>query len=71
MQGKPFYAIHHFDYTPVNETTCWYAVSGMPIRDEQGRLVEYFGIVRDVTNLMEAQQHLREETDRVLRTQDC
>ena len=64
MQGKPFYAIHHFDYTPVNETTCWYAVSGMPIRDEQGRLVEYFGIVRDVTNLMEAQQHLREETDR-------
>lgn len=64
MQGRPFYAIHHFDYTPVNDTSSWYVLSGMPIRDRQGQLVEYFGLVRDVTPLMEAQQRLREETDR-------
>lgn len=64
MQGRPFYAIHHFDYTPVNDTSCWYVLSGMPIRDRQGQLVEYFGLARDVTPLMEAQQRLREETDR-------
>lgn len=59
-----FSTLHHFLYTPINEKPSWYATSGMPIRDHQGKTISLFGIVRDVTELMEAQERLKEETAR-------
>jgi signal transduction histidine kinase/ABC-type amino acid transport substrate-binding protein len=64
MQGKPFNVIHQFNYTPVTDTLTWFAISGIPVLDKDGRPKEYFGLVRDITDLMLAQKKLREETER-------
>ena len=62
MEGKPFTAVHEFNHTLVNKQPAWYSISGMPLRDDDGTVREYFGLVRDITDLMRAQQLLREET---------
>ena len=64
MKGEPFNVIHQFNYTPVTDTLTWFALSGIPVLDENGRPKEYFGLVRDITDLMLAQKKLREETER-------
>ena len=64
MQGKPFNAVHHFNYTPINPEPCWYALSGVPTLNKEGKLTSYFGIARNITDLMVAQQKLKEETER-------
>ena len=61
---KPFNVIHHFHTTPVTKKSAWFSVSGMPLLDAEGNVVRLFGIVRDVTHLMEAQDKLKEETAR-------
>ena len=62
--GQPFTAIHHFRYTPVNTAPCWFAISGLPLKEKDGTVKHYFGLIRDITYMMEVQQKLREETDR-------
>ena len=62
MQGKDFTAIHHFTHTPANPEPCWYALSGIPSFTPDKRLKGYFGIARDITSLMNAQEQLRQET---------
>ena len=64
MMGKPFNVLRHFNSTPLSHHPAWYAISGMPVHDEKGETVGQFGVVRDVTDLMEAQQKLKEETAR-------
>jgi signal transduction histidine kinase/ABC-type amino acid transport substrate-binding protein len=64
MQGKPFNVIHQFNYTPVTDDLTWFSLSGIPVMDKNGRPKEYFGLVRDITDLMIAQKKLREETER-------
>ena len=64
LNGKPFNVIHEFNYTPVTSELTWYAITGIPITDEDGHSKEYFGLVRDVSDLMLAQKKLREETAR-------
>ena len=64
MKGMEFNTVHYFNYTPANPEPCWYALSGIPTRDAQGRLTGYFGIARDITDLVEAQQKLKRETAR-------
>jgi len=64
MTGKPFNTIHHYDHSMVSESTVWYSVSGIPVPAADGTVTSYFGVVRDVTDLMMAQQKLREETSR-------
>ena len=64
MQGKPFNAVHHFNYTPISPEPCWYALSGVPTLNKEGKLTSYFGIARNITDLMVAQQKLKEETER-------
>ena len=64
MKGKEFNAIHRFDRTPVNKERSWYALSGIPIRDSNGKLTSYFGVARDITELASIQQKLKEETAR-------
>ena len=61
---QTFSTIHHFRYTPISDKPSWQATSGMPLADEKGNITCLFGIVRDITPLMEAQERLKEETAR-------
>ena len=54
----------HFRYTSVSDKPMWTAISGIPEYDGNGRLTGHFGVVRDVTTLMETQELLRKETAR-------
>lgn len=62
--GKPFNVTRLLHRTSVTETPAWYVVSGMPLIGDDGKVKTLFGVVRNVTTLMEAQQKLREETAR-------
>ena len=64
QQGKPYITILPFEYTLFDEGSCWYSIVGMPIFDKDGKLTEYFGLSRNITSLMEAQERLRVETAR-------
>ena len=61
---QSFSTIHHFRYSPISDKPSWQSISGMPLTDEKGNVTCLFGIVRDVTPLMEAQERLKEETAR-------
>lgn len=63
-EGKAYVTIMPFASTPLDPNHSWYSVSGMPIFDKDGQLKEYFGLARNVTDLMEAQLQLRVETER-------
>ena len=62
--GKAYTTIMPFASTPLDPNHSWYSVSGMPIFGKDGQLKEYFGLARNVTDLMEAQLQLRVETER-------
>ena len=64
QQGKSYTVILPFDRTPLDKEPTWYSVSGIPIFNKDGQLVEYFGLSRNITSLMEAQEKLRVETAR-------
>ena len=64
QQGKPYTTILPFDHTPLDDRPTWYKISGIPIYDKEGQLKEYFGLSRNITELMEAQERLRVETER-------
>ena len=63
-QQKPFNIIHQYNYTPVKNETCWFSVSGIPEFNADGQLVDFFGMARDITQLMSAQEKLQRETER-------
>ncbi len=54
----------HFKKPLVGEgnTDHWYNISSIPILDEQGQIKGAFGILRDITQQLEAQRKLKEET---------
>ena len=62
--GIPYNATHYYKYTPVEKRPVWYAISGVPTYDKDGKIVKYFGISRNITKLMDAQQKLKRETAR-------
>ena len=62
--ARPYNVTIHFKYTPINPGPVWYAISGIPEFDEEGKLIRYFGVARNINNLMEAQQKLKDETQR-------
>lgn len=64
LKGIPFHSIHEFLHTKVSQEPSWYSISGIPLQQENGRVEEYFGIVREITDLMTAQEKLRQETAR-------
>ena len=64
QQGKAYNTLMLFDRTPVDNTPTWYDIYGFPIFNENGQLSEYFGISRDVTALIQAQEQLRQERSR-------
>mgnify|MGYP002523794324 CR=1 FL=1 len=61
---KPFNITRLFNRTSVNDKPAWFAISGMPLMDPDGKLKALFGVVRNITDLMKAQDLLREETVR-------
>ena len=63
-QGKPYNAILHFNQTPTEPQPVWYSISGIPKVDNNGKTVSFFGVARNINNLMEAQDRLRTETQR-------
>ena len=64
FMSKPFNVIHHFHHTYLSKEPVWLAISGIPTYEKNGERIGYFGIARDITDLMEAQQKLKEETER-------
>ena len=64
QQGKAYNVILPFDHTPLDDQPTWYSVSGIPIFNKEGQLTEYFGLSRNITSLMQAQEQLRVETAR-------
>jgi signal transduction histidine kinase len=64
QQGLSYTTILLFDYTPIDPLPTWYSIYGVPIFDKDGKIKEYFGLARDITNLMKAQEQLRIETVR-------
>ena len=64
MQGKEFNTIHRFNRTPISPEPSWHALSGIPVRDSKGNLTGYFGVARNITELVSIQQKLKEETAR-------
>ena len=63
-QQKPFKIIHQYSYTPLKDEPAWFSLSGMPEFDANGQLANFFGIARDITQLMAAQEKLQKETER-------
>ena len=63
-QHKSYNAVHYFRHTPVERHPVWYAISGIPYFDKDGNMTHYFGISRNITKLMDAQQKLKRETAR-------
>ena len=61
---KPYNALHHYKYTPLEKHPVWYAISGIPTYDKEGNFTCYFGIARNITKLMDIQKQLKEETAR-------
>ena len=61
---KPYNALHHYKYTPLEKHPVWYAISGIPTYDKEGNSTCYFGIARNITKLMDIQKQLKEETAR-------
>ena len=55
---------HHFRYTPTNPNPQWIYINGQPVMDERGQLTGFFGLLRDVTAMMEIQYQLQKETRR-------
>ena len=64
MKGQEFNTVYHFNKTPVSSEPSWLALSGIPVRDSEGNLTGYFGVVRNITELVSIQQKLKEETTR-------
>ena len=62
QKGQPYNVILPFDHTPLDDQPTWYSVSGIPIINKEGQLTEYFGLSRNITELMQAQEKLRVET---------
>ena len=64
MKGQEFNTIHRFNRTPISPEPSWHALSGIPVRDSKGNLTGYFGVARNITELVSIQQKLKEETAR-------
>ena len=59
-----FNIIHHFHYSPIDQNPQWYAISGMPVHDATGNVTGHFGVMRNITDIMQAQEQLLAETQR-------
>ena len=61
IMSHPFDVIHYFDKAPYIDQPAWIAISGTPIFDSDGKVLGQFGIMRNVTKLIETQEKLKQE----------
>ena len=61
---QPFNNTHHFLSTPIDNGPQWYAISGMPIIEDDGECTGYFGVLKNVNDLMTVQEQLKKERTR-------
>lgn len=63
---QPFSLNRHFRKPLIGEgeTDRWYNISGIPTRDKDGHIIGTFGILHDITDQLNAQRKLEEETQR-------
>ena len=61
---QPIKMTCHFRCTPYDSTPLWSEVSGIPLHEKDGTPIGYFGLARDITQWMDTQQLLRQETAR-------
>ena len=61
---KPFHIVRHFRYTQIGNRPQWHTISGMPTYDEEGRPNGFFGVLRNIDDLMDAQERLKKERTR-------
>ena len=65
MQSPQTFNIkHHFKRTPINPNPQWLYINGQPVLNNQGKPIALFGILRDVTTMMETQEQLLKEQHR-------
>ena len=62
--GQMHSMTYHFNRRHSDPQPQWCNSVGFPVKDADGNVTGHFGIIRDITDLMEAQQRLREETAR-------
>lgn len=60
--SKPYNAVRHFRYTFDDNSPSWQAFTSTPVFDKNGQCIGQFGLTRDVTRLIEAQEQLKRET---------
>lgn len=60
----PLNTMHHFKTTPESDQPQWYAISGTPMISDNGQCTGYFGVLRNVNDLMDAQERLTKERTR-------
>jgi len=53
----------HLKQAP-NSEEAWYAVSGVPVLDEEGNVTAYYGIQRNVSDMKNNEEELRRETEK-------
>lgn len=61
---KAFNVIHHFRSTPINDAPSWYIISAVALHNSKGEFIGHFGVVRDITELLETQERLKIERER-------
>ena len=64
MRSRTFNFIRHYAKSPLYKQEAWFAISGTPVFDQRGLGIGHFGVIRNVTKLMRAQEELRKETER-------
>ena len=62
MKNQPFNFIRHYACSILTKREAWYAISGMPLYDKNGKAQGHFGTLRDITPLIKSQEELRQET---------
>lgn len=64
MYNQSLNLIRHYTYSSLKHEESWFAISGMPYYGKAGNVLGHFGVIRDVSQLMRAQEELRKETIR-------
>ena len=64
MRAQPVNFIRHYEHSVLTNRNSWFAVSGTPVLDKNGLSQGHFGVIRDITQLMQTQEELRSETAR-------
>ena len=63
--SKPFTTTHAVkNLIEKDDAIHWYAMNSIPRFDDNGKRIGCFGLIRNVTSLMQAQERLKEETAR-------